>query len=198
MRTALQAVAICAVLGGVVARSAPPATSNGPGSASSVTPLILEKNEGERRAWRPIEGAQGFDAVPGPFIFKVDRRNGGSAHMVFVTEDLPPGEKIDRHRHPGADEIIFLQNGHARVRVGDKLREVHGGATIFAPANTWIEVSNIGTEAIHGVFVFSAPGFDDFMRAESVGEGEKMTPLTKAEDAQIMKQHAHAVIYAGP
>jgi len=36
------------------------------------------------------------------------------------------------------------------------------------------------------------------MRAESVPEGKKITPLTKAEDAQITKQHAHAVIYAEP
>jgi hypothetical protein len=75
---------------------------------------------------------------------------------------------------------------------------VHAGATIFAPANTWIEVTNVGSDAIHGVFVFSAPGFDDFMRAESAPEGQKITPLTKDEDAQIMKQHAHAVIYAEP
>jgi hypothetical protein len=75
---------------------------------------------------------------------------------------------------------------------------VHAGATVFAPANTWIEVTNIGPDAIHGVFVFSAPGFDDFMRAESLPEAQKITPLTKAEDAQIMKQHAHEVIYAEP
>jgi quercetin dioxygenase-like cupin family protein len=91
-----------------------------------------------------------------------------------------------------------LQNGHARVRLGDKVREVHAGATICMPANTWIEITNIGSEANHGVFVFSAPGFDDFMRAESVPEGQKMTPLTKGEDEQIMKRHAHAVIYAEP
>ena len=197
MRTALTAMAISAVLAGA-AKSAPPVTLNGPSSASSVTPLILEKNEGERRAWRPIEGAKGWNAVPGPFILKVDRHNGGSSHLVFGTEDIPPGESIDRHRHPGADEIIFLQNGHARVSLGDKVREVHAGATIFAPANTWIEVTNVGSDAIHGVFVFSAPGFDDFMRAESVPEGQKITPLTKGEDAQIMKQHAHAVIYVEP
>jgi len=197
MRTALTAVAICAVLGGV-ARSAPPAAHNEATIMSGVTPLILEKNEGEGRAWRPIEGATGWGAQPGPFIFKVDRRNGGSSHLVFITEDVPPGGMIDRHRHPGADEIIFLQNGIARVTLGDKVKEVHAGATVFAPANTWIEVTNIGTDAIHGVFVFSAPGFDDFMRAESAPEGEKITPLTKAEDAQIMKQHAHAVIYAEP
>jgi len=172
--------------------------TTGPVNVGNMTPLILEKNEGERRAWRPIEGAVGWEAQPGPFIFKVDRLNGGSSHLVFVTEDLPPGGKIDRHRHPGADEIIFLQNGHARVSLGDKVREVHAGATVFAPANSWIEVTNIGTDAIHGVFVFSAPGFDDFMRAESVAEGGKMTPLTKAEDAQIMKAHAHAVVYAEP
>jgi len=165
---------------------------------SRATPLILEQNDGERRAWRPIEGAKGWEGEPGPFIFKIDRFNGGSSHLVFVTEDLPRGGKIDRHRHPGADEIIFLQNGRARVRVGDQTREVHAGATIFAPANTWIEVANIGTDAIHGVFVFSAPGFDDFMRAESAPEGAKITPLSKAEDARLQKEHAHAVIYAEP
>jgi quercetin dioxygenase-like cupin family protein len=197
MRTALTAVAICAVLGGV-ARSAPPAASNEAIITGGETPLILEKNEGERWAWRPIEGAAGWNGQPGPFVFKVDRHNGGSSHLVFITEDVPPGAKIDRHRHPGADEIVFLQNGLARVSLGDRVRDVHAGATVFVPANTWIEVANIGTDAIHGVFVFSAPGFDDFMRAESVPEGQKITPLTKAEDARIMKQHAHAVIYAEP
>ena len=42
------------------------------------------------------------------------------------------------------------------------------------------------------------PRFDDFMRAESVPDGQKITPLTKAEDAEIMREHAHAVIYAEP
>jgi quercetin dioxygenase-like cupin family protein len=164
----------------------------------TATPLILEKDDGEKRTWRPIEGAAGWGAQPGPFIFKVDRHNGGSSRLVFVTEDLPPGGKIDRHRHPGSDEIIFLQNGRARVSLGDRVKEVHAGATLFAPADTWIEVTNIGSDVIHGVFVFSAPGFDDFMRAESAPEGQKITPLTKAEDSQIMQQHAHAVIYAVP
>ena len=197
MKTALTAVALCTVLASV-ARSAPPPTSNEPNSVGTETPLILEKDDGEKRTWRPIERAAGWGALPGPFVFKVDRHNGGSSHLVFVTEDVPPGGKIDRHRHPGADEIIFLQNGRARVTLGGRVKEVHAGATVFAPADTWIEVTNIGTDAIHGVFVFSAPGFDDFMRAESVPEGQKVTPLTKAEDAQIMKQHAHAVIYAEP
>jgi quercetin dioxygenase-like cupin family protein len=194
---ALAAVAICATLG-IVDTSAPSVASNGPASERRVSPLILEKNEGERRVWRPIEGAKGWDAQPGPFILKVDRQNGGSSHLVFITEDVPPGASIDRHRHPGADEILFFENGSARVTLGARTSEVHGGATIFVPANTWISATNIGTEPIHGVFVFSAPGFEEFMRAESIPEGQKITPLTKAEDAQLMKEHADAVIYSEP
>jgi quercetin dioxygenase-like cupin family protein len=197
MRTTLFAWAVCAISVGACtsATTVPP---NQPITATTAIPLILEKDEGERRVWRPIEGAEGWDAEPGPFILKVDRHNGGSSHLIFGTEDLPPGASIDRHRHPGADEIILLQNGRARVSLGDRSREVHGGATVFIPANTWISVTNIGTEAINCVFVFSALGFDDYMRAESTLEGQKITPLTKAEDAQIMKEHADAVIYAQP
>jgi quercetin dioxygenase-like cupin family protein len=115
--------------------------------------------------------------------------------LVLGTEDLPPGGKIDAHRHPGADEILLVQNGTARVNLGGSVQDVYGGATIFIPANTWISVDNSGREAIHLVFIFSTPGFEDFMRAESVPAGEKLVPLTKAEDAAIMARHKHAVIY---
>jgi len=162
---------------------------------AKATPLILEKDEGERRVWRPI---QGLEALPSLFILKVDPHNGGSTHLVFGTEDLPPGEKIERHRHPGSDEILFLENGQAKVTLGDSVREVHGGATVFIPAGTWISVVPTGKEPIHFVFVFATPGFEEFMRAESVREGEKVVPLTKAEDAAIMAKHTHAVIYKEP
>ena len=157
------------------------------------TPLILEKNEGERRVWRPVEGFTG-PPMEG-FVLEIDPKNGGSSHLVFGTEDLEPGGKIDMHRHPGSDEILFLQNGTAMVTLADSSREVHGGATVFIPANTWISMTNIGGESIHFVFIFSAPGFEEYMRAESVREGEKNTPLSKAEDEAIMRKHAHAVIY---
>jgi hypothetical protein len=49
-------------------------------------------------------------------------------------------------------------------------------------------------EGIHVNYAFSAPGFDEFMRAESVRAGEKVVPLTKAEDTATLAKHAHAVI----
>jgi quercetin dioxygenase-like cupin family protein len=107
------------------------------------------------------------------FILKVDPKNGGSSHLVFMTADIRRGGAIDTHRHPGADEILFLESGTARVHLGDTARVVHGGSTVFIPANTWISVDNIGNEAIRAVAVFSAPGFEEFMRETSARRGRK-------------------------
>lgn len=191
MRPASLLISICTLL---VWNSAvaPPSLR---AQSAKPTPLILEKDEGERRVWRPVEGLEG---QPSLFILKVDPHSGGSSHLVFGTEDLQPGGRIEAHRHPGSDEILFLQNGLAKVSLGDEVREVHGGAILFIPAGTWISAVNIGKEAIHAVSIFSAPGFEEFMRAESVREGEKAIPLTKAEDAAILAKHAHAVIYKEP
>jgi quercetin dioxygenase-like cupin family protein len=169
---------------------APQATNVG-----KVTPLILEKNEGERRVTR------GWPGHPQPgesFILKVDPINGGSSHLVFLTAEIAPGGEIPTHRHPGSDEILFLQMGTARVHLGDAVREVHAGATIFIPANTWIAVSNIGSDSISMECVFSAPGFEEFMREGSVREGEKNVPMTEAEDTASQKRHSHEVVYKQP
>ena len=186
---ALFAVVVCG------SASVPPAPAPEPANVVKPTPLILEKNEGERRVVRPWPG----HPDPGEtFTIKVDPKNGGSSHMVFLTAEIRPGGAIDAHKHPGSDEILFLESGTARAHLGNSVRVVHAGATIFIPANTWVSVDNIGTDAISLLSIFSAPGFEDLMRAESVREGEKNVPVTKAEDARILKAHRYCVIYANP
>jgi len=172
-----------------------PAPASQTTNVGKVTPLILEKNEGERRVLR------GWPGHPEPgesFILKVDPKNGGSSHLVFLTAEIAPGGEIPTHRHPGSDEILFLEMGTARVHLGDTVREVHAGATIFIPANTWIAVSNIGSDAISMECVFSAPGFEEFMREGSVRAGEKNVPMTEAEDTASQKRHLHDVVYKQP
>ena len=168
-----------------------------PQSSATVkaTPLILEANEGERRV---VRGWPGHPQPGETFILKVDPKNGGSSHLVFLTIDLGAGGEISTHRHPSADEILYFQTGTAKVRLGDSVRVVHASSTVFIPAGTWIAVSNIGKERIKGVAVFSSPGFEDYMRDASVREGEKNVPLSEAEDAEIAKNHTHDVIYKEP
>jgi len=173
----------------------PPTPPSQTANTAPVKPLILEKNEGEQRVVR------GWPGHPNPgetFTIKVDPQNGGSSHMVLFTADIAPGGAIHPHRHPHADEILFLQTGTARVHLGDSVRDVHAGATVFIPANTWIAVDNTGSDPISMLAIFSAPGFEDFMRAGSVREGEKNVPLTEAENDQIEKAHLGDVIYKEP
>jgi quercetin dioxygenase-like cupin family protein len=164
-------------------------------NVTTSTPLILEKADGERRVLR---GWPGHPTPGETFILKVDPKNGGSSHMVFFTAVIAPGGAIHAHRHPHADEILFFQTGTARVHLGDAVKDVHAGATVFIPAGTLISVDNLGKEDVSSITVFSAPGFEDFMRAGSVREGEIRLPLSKEENDQIEKAHLGDVIYEDP
>jgi hypothetical protein len=69
-------------------------------------PLLLEKNEGELRVRRAVSvastqsGSQLAEAPP--FILKVSPKNNGSERLVLVTEEIPPGTGISKHKHLGA------------------------------------------------------------------------------------------------
>jgi hypothetical protein len=70
---------------------------------------------------------------------------------------------------------------------------LHAGGTVFIPAYTWVSVKNAGTETVSVVFVFSAPGFENYMRFDSVLANEKVTPLSLEEQKECA--HEGHVIY---
>lgn len=136
--------------------------------------LVLEREQGEKRVRRPRE------KMPNPtseFILKVTPQNSGSQHLVLGTETIPPGGVIPKHRHLGQDEILFLQTGSARVSLNGQDYEVHAGGMVFFPLNTWVSLRNTGAAPIQLIFIFSAPGFDEYMRCSSVPEGQPAPPI---------------------
>lgn len=156
------------------------------------TPLILEKNEGEQRVRRPRE-----TPVPtGPFTIKVDRQNGGSEKMWMGMEDIPPGGLIPKHKHLGQDEILLLETGAAHVWLGPQERDVHAGAVVFIPSGTWISLKNTGNENIQLAFIFSDPGFDQFMRCVSVPASNPSSAPMSHDDFEKC-QHTGHVVYEG-
>jgi hypothetical protein len=81
---------ICAVLA-CGCGNAPPAQTSQATNVVKAVPLVLEKEEGERRIVR------GWPGHPDPgesFILKVDPKNGGSSHLVFMTAELAPGRYV--------------------------------------------------------------------------------------------------------
>ena len=148
-------------------------------------PLLLEKNEGERRIWR--------EPPPGDFILKVSPKNNGSQRLVMGTEDMGPGDEFPTHRHLQQDEILYIVKGTVHAHVGDQERDLHAGGTVFIPANTWVDVKNPANETASVMFVFSAPGFENYMRCDSVLPREKVEPLSI--EAQRACSHQGHVIY---
>jgi quercetin dioxygenase-like cupin family protein len=151
----------------------------------SQRPLVLALNEGERRVRRVMGGAVA--------TIKVDRRNGGSPDLVMGFEELPPGQTIAPHQHAGADEIIFVHRGQGVAELGARKAEVAAGTTIYIPRSTRVTLTNTGTEPLAVAFVFSKPGYEEYMRATSVPEGTQTAPLTPAELQAIRARHRHAI-----
>jgi quercetin dioxygenase-like cupin family protein len=185
MRYVRWATGICFTV--VCAALAAPGTLIEEQTATKSTPLILAASDGEKREFRTRPGVT--------FVVKVDPKNGGSDHMAVVTEDMEPGDRIPVHRHPHADELILIQSGTGRVTLGDKVQEVHAGGIVFIPSDTWIGMENIGKDHLTHVDVWSAHGFEEYMRAISAPAGSPITPLSKAELEEIRKKYSHYGVY---
>lgn len=106
---------------------------------------------------------------------------------------MVPGDEIPTHKHLGQDEILYIEKGTAHVHLGDQERDLHAGGMVFIPAYTWVSVKNAGTETVGLVFVFSAPGFENLMRCESVLPNEKPIPISPEEYKDC--DHQGHVIY---
>jgi quercetin dioxygenase-like cupin family protein len=175
VQSVITAVMVTAV-GLSSARSQSNQSSAAPSPETNVKPLLLERNEGELRTRRVHTDA----SAPASFQFmlKVSPKNNGSQHLVAGTEELAPGATIPKHRHLSQDEILLIHSGKAHIWLGNEERDLHAGGLVFIPANNWVSAKNIGTEPISLTFIFSAPGFEDTMRCNSVPAGETPTQIT--------------------
>lgn len=150
--------------------------------STAARPAVIGAQEGERRYLR---------GGVAPLLIKVDPLTTGSRRMVVGSSDLPPGDRIAPHRHLAEDEIIVILRGTARVRLNDQQYTATTGGTVFIPQGTCIELTNIGSDTLSNVFVFSSPGFERALREVSSREGEAPKVVSPSERAAAFhKGHA--------
>src|SRR2546422_10016530 len=104
MRMARFIIAVCAALVCGYAK-APPAPTAQATNRTKATPLILEKNEGERRVLR---GGPGHPDPGETFILKVDPKNGGFSPLVLLSAELPPRKENVGHQNPPPAQNPFF------------------------------------------------------------------------------------------
>lgn len=123
----------------------------------------------------------------------------------------PSGKRGDKTRTPGPRKLLLIthemtdvlkmtgvDNSTLASRLCDfwddnEFEYPTKEGTVFIPAKTWVDVKNAATETASVVFVFSAPGFEDYMRCDSVLPTEKIIPLSIEQ--QRACSHLGHVIY---
>ncbi|HET9342373.1 MAG TPA: cupin domain-containing protein [Candidatus Eremiobacteraceae bacterium] len=150
-------------------------------ATTSERPLIIAEAAGEVRHWRPLTGMP-VKRTLSSFTIKIDEKNGGSPGLWVGTSSMPVGGAIRLHRHLHEDEVLYIRSGTAHVRVGSLQGNAGAGALVFIPRNTWVSVNNVGKTPVFLLFEFNAPGFDRYMRCESVPAGELVMPVGPSED----------------
>ena len=159
----------------VACQPSPPRLEASAGSASvDPRPAVIGVDEGERRFLR---------GGTAPLLIKIDPVTTGSRRMVLGSSELPPGDAIGVHRHLKEDEIILITRGTARVQLGAQFYTAGPGATVFIPQGTCIGVVNTGSDTLSNTFVFSAPGFEQVLRAVSTVPGAPPQTVSPAERA---------------
>jgi quercetin dioxygenase-like cupin family protein len=159
-----------------------------PAPSTVAKPAVLQRNEGEHRTRRPREGVA---SPTNDFILKIGRKTNGSKHLLVVTEEIPPGGMIPKHKHLGEEEILLIQTGNAHVWLGDKEYDAQPGALVFIPAETWISLKNTGRDNISVVAVWNKPGFEEELRCVSVPKGQ-VAELMSRNDVKECFHHGHA------
>ncbi len=182
-------IAVLIVLG-LFTFSGPSASELVASTPTSEHPLVLAQDQGETRVWRPLvsesPAEQKFDEST-PFIIKVDSKHGGSPDFWFGTETLPAGAGIPYHRHLHEDEVLYILSGSAHVHVGSLEGDARPGTIVFIPRDTWVSVQPTVKKPLSLLFAFNAPGFDRYMRCESVLLGERSRPVTTEEDQRCQR-----------
>jgi mannose-6-phosphate isomerase-like protein (cupin superfamily) len=118
-------------------------------------------------------------------------------YLQLTLMSIPVGEDIGLETHPETDQFLRLDAGRGRVQMGptkDQLdfdREVEDGWSIFVPADTWHNVTNIGDEPMQLYTVYAPvhhtagkihPTAADAERDERSGDDEP--PLWSVQPAQ--------------
>ena len=169
-----------------VAQSTPQSGSEATQSPASPRALILQEGDGEHRVRRFLSRL--------PFTIKVDEQYGNAQDFFVLTEILTSGSTIPFHMHHNAEEILILEEGGASVTVGDKRALAGPRSIVFIPRETWVSVTNSGTQPIHLYALFSRQGFERYLRAGSAPEGQAVTPLA-GEELTRLRALGHATFW---
>ncbi|MBW3600302.1 MAG: cupin domain-containing protein [Planctomycetes bacterium] len=86
-------------------------------------------------------------------------RNSGIRNQSLAEARLPPGAATTPHHHPRTEEIYYILEGTARMRIGEEERTVRPGDAIAIPPGQVHQIRNTGATVLK-FLCCCAPGYE--------------------------------------
>ena len=106
-----------------------------------------------------------FDVALGSILLSGEDTGGA---YCLLDMRVAPGKGVPRHTHTREDEALFVLSGELEATVGDEIFTLRAGETLIAPRNIPHQLRNSGNVPNHYLIMFSAAGFEEFLKATSV------------------------------
>ena len=87
-------------------------------------------------------------------------RNSGIRKQSLAEARLKPGESTTHHYHVITEEIYFILQGRARMRVGAEFTEVKAGDAIAIPPGALHQIMALGSEQLR-LLCCCVPPYED-------------------------------------
>lgn len=88
----------------------------------------------------------------------IGRENVGAKNVEVVLGVVQPGGMAEMHQHSNLEQVVYVLEGRAAVRVGDEFTcEAGPGQVLFFPPKTPHEVVPIGNQAFKALVIYAPP-----------------------------------------
>ena len=88
----------------------------------------------------------------------------GNRHLSMGVQELDPGGLIPLHNHPGAEELLFVYGGRARITLEGEVMEVGPETAILFPQEAWHQIEALPGEPLKLTWTFAPPGYEHTFR----------------------------------
>lgn len=117
-----------------------------------------------------IRDCQAFTTADGSEIRELlAHRNSCIRQQSLAEARLSPGGSTTPHHHPVTEEIYYILEGEALMRIGEEERTVGPGDAIAIPPGAEHTITNTGTEVLK-FLCCCAPGYEHSDTVLSSGE----------------------------
>ena len=100
-------------------------------------------------------------------------------HLQTTIMCIPPYEDIGLEMHPDTDQLIRIEQGHARIKMGknrglsDFQQELRKGDVAFIPAGTWHNIINTDWIPLKVSSVYAPPNHPEGTIQPTKADAEK-------------------------